>query len=36
VAENRVAPMYQKKQATDQQAEAVVDALMKVFDQTSP
>jgi len=31
VAENKVAPMYQKKQATAQQAEAVVDALMKVF-----
>jgi ABC-type transporter Mla maintaining outer membrane lipid asymmetry ATPase subunit MlaF len=29
VAENKVAPMYQKKQATAQQAEAVVDALMK-------
>jgi hypothetical protein len=26
-------PIYQKKQATAQQAEAVVDALMKVFDQ---
>jgi len=33
VAENKVAPMYQKKQATAQQAEAVVDALMKVFEQ---
>jgi hypothetical protein len=33
VAENKVAAMYQKKQATAQQAEAVVDALMKVFDQ---
>ena len=31
MAENKVAPMYQKKQATAQQAEAVVDALMKVF-----
>lgn len=29
MAENKVAPMYQKKQATAQQAEAVVDALMK-------
>ncbi len=33
MAENKVAPMYQKKQATAQQAEAVVDALMKVFEQ---
>ena len=31
--ENKVAPRYQKKQATAQQAEAVVDALLKVFDQ---
>ena len=30
---NKVAAIYQKKQATAQQAEAVVDALMKVFDQ---
>jgi hypothetical protein len=33
VPENKVAPSYQKRQATAQQAEAVVDALMKVFDQ---
>jgi len=33
VARDKVAPMYQKKQATAQQAEAVVDALMKVFNQ---
>jgi len=33
VAENKVAAMYQKKQATAQQAEAVVEALMKVFEQ---
>jgi hypothetical protein len=33
VPENKVALTYQKKQATAQQAEAVVDALMKVFDQ---
>ena len=33
MAENKVARMYQKKQATAQQAEAVVDALMKVFEQ---
>ncbi len=33
MAENQVAPMHQKKQATAQQAEAVADALMKVFDQ---
>ena len=31
--ENKVAPIYQKMQATAQQAEAVADALMKVFDQ---
>ena len=33
MAENKVAPMYQKKQATAQQAEGVVDALLKVFEQ---
>jgi hypothetical protein len=33
VPENKVAPMHQKKQATAQQAEAVADAVMKVFDQ---
>jgi hypothetical protein len=33
VPENKVPPIYQKTQATAQQAEAVVDALMKVFDQ---
>jgi hypothetical protein len=33
VAENKVASMYRNKQATAQQAEAVVDALLKVFDQ---
>ena len=33
MAENKVAPIYQKKQATAQQAEAVGDALMKVFEQ---
>ena len=33
MAEDKVAPMYQKKQATAQQAEAVVDALLKVFEQ---
>src|ERR1700756_4800493 len=33
VPENKVAAMYQRKQATAQQAEAVVDALMKVFEQ---
>jgi hypothetical protein len=33
VAENKVAPTYQKVRATARQAEAVVDALMKVFDQ---
>jgi hypothetical protein len=33
VARDKVASAYQKKQATAQQAEAVVDALMKVFDQ---
>jgi hypothetical protein len=33
VPENKVAPIYQQKQATAQEAEAVVDALMKVFDQ---
>lgn len=31
--ENEVAGMYQKTPATVQQAEAVVDALMKVFEQ---
>jgi hypothetical protein len=33
VAENKAAPIYQKRQATAQQAEAVVDALMKAFEQ---
>jgi hypothetical protein len=33
VAENKVASLYQKKQATAQQAEAVVDALLNVFEQ---
>ena len=33
MADNKVAPKHQKKQATAQQAEAVVDALMKVFEQ---
>ena len=33
MARDKVAPVYQKMQATAQQAEAVVDALMKVFDQ---
>ena len=33
MAENQFAPMYQNMQATAQQAEAVVDALMKVFEQ---
>jgi hypothetical protein len=33
VAENKVASLYQQKQATAQQAEAVVDALLNVFEQ---
>jgi hypothetical protein len=33
VPEMKVAPRYEKKQATAQQADAVVDALLKVFDQ---
>jgi hypothetical protein len=33
VAENKVASLYRNKQATAQQAEAVVDALLTVFDQ---
>ncbi len=33
MAENNVAPFHQTKQATAQQAGAVVDALLKVFEQ---
>ena len=33
MAENKVASMYRNKQATAQQAEAVVDALLKAFEQ---